>query len=371
GERDYADEETFVIVTQVGQSCFGIIVDKVFDTEEIVVKPVSPFLRNIAVFSGNTILGDGSVIMILDPNGIAGEVGEVAVSDQPEVAAAQHQIATEQDRETMLLFKAGDDVPKAVPLALVARLEEIECEEVEYSNGNPLVQYRGRLMPLILMSDDGGFQGRTGRQAVLVFADGEHSMGLVVDEIVDIIEDRLNVELGSDKPGIFGSAIIAEQATDIIDTGHYLGKAHGDWFGAAGDSQSGSDAESGKARILLVDDSAFFRNLLSPMLTVAGYAVTAVESASEALSIRESGQDFDLIISDIEMPDMNGFEFAENLRAEGSWAEKPIIALSSHSAPNDMARGRDVGFTDYVAKFDRDGLIQTLHETLTGEVGSA
>ena len=371
GERDYADEETFVIVTQVGQSCFGIIVDKVFDTEEIVVKPVSPFLRNIAVFSGNTILGDGSVIMILDPNGIAGEVGEVAVTDQPEVEAAQHQIATEQDRETMLLFKAGDDVPKAVPLALVARLEEIECEDVEYSNGSPLVQYRGRLMPLILMSEEAGFQGRTGRQAVLVFADGDHSMGLVVDEIVDIIEDRLNVELGSDKPGIFGSAIIAEQATDIIDTGYYLGKAHGDWFGAGGDSQSGSDAAAGKPKILLVDDSAFFRNLLSPMLTVAGYSVTAVESASEALSIRESGQDFDLIISDIEMPDMNGFEFAENLRAEGSWAEKPIIALSSHSAPNDMARGRDVGFTDYVAKFDRDRLIQTLQETLTGEVGTA
>jgi two-component system chemotaxis sensor kinase CheA len=77
-----------------------------------------------------------------------------------------------------------------------------------------------------------------------------------------------------------------------------------------------------------------------------------------------------LIISDIEMPEMDGFEFAENLRSGGNWSDKPIIALSSHSAPADMARGRQVGFTDYVAKFDRDGLLQTLQDTLGG-VGSA
>jgi two-component system chemotaxis sensor kinase CheA len=86
---DFSEEETFVIVTQVGPSCFGIIVDKVFDTEEIVVKPVSPVLRNISVFSGNTILGDGSVIMILDPNGIAGELGEVTVTDHQEIGGAR------------------------------------------------------------------------------------------------------------------------------------------------------------------------------------------------------------------------------------------------------------------------------------------
>ncbi len=370
-EHELGEEETFVIVTQVGPSCFGIIVDKVFDTEEIVVKPVSPFLRTVSVFSGNTILGDGSVIMILDPNGIAGEVGEVAVNEQAEIGGAQQQISSDQNRETMLLFKAGDNVPKAVPLALVARLEEIDCENVEYTNGKPLVQYRGRLMPLVGVSDDISFEGRTGRQPVLVFTDGDHSMGLVVDEIVDIIEDRLTIELGSEKPGIFGSAIISEHATDIIDTGYFLGKAHGDWFAKGHIGAEGFENDAGRRKVLLVDDSAFFRNLLTPMLTVAGYAVTAVESASEALSMRDTGASFDLIISDIEMPDMNGFELAENLRAGGNWADKPIIALSSHSAPRDMARGRDAGFTDYVAKFDRDGLLQTLQDTFLAEAGNA
>ena len=190
-------------------------------------------------------------------------------------------------------------------------------------------------------------------------------MGLVVDEIIDIIEDRINIELGSEKQGIFGSAIIGGHATDIIDTGYYLGKAHGDWFDRK--QSDGYDGFAGTRRVLLVDDSAFFRNLLGPMLSVAGYEVTAVDSGAEALSIRESGEDYDLIISDIEMPEMNGFELAQNLRSSGKWSDKPIIALSAHSAPSDMARGRDAGFTDYVAKFDRDGLLRTLKETFDGQ----
>ncbi len=369
-ETDFAEEETFVIVTQVGQSVFGIIVDRVYDTEEIVVKPTSPVLRNLSVFSGNTILGDGSVIMILDPNGIAGEVGEVVAADHMEASEEQHQITSDQNRETLLLFKGGDNVPKAVPLALVARLEEIEGENIEFSNGKPITQYRGKLMPLIPVAANVEINVESGRQPVLVFTDGDRSMGLVVDEIVDIIEDRLSIELGSEKPGVFGSAIISGSATDIIDTGYFLAEAHGDWFGKDGLSHASADGD-GQQQVLLVDDSAFFRNLLTPMLSLAGYNVTAVETAGEALAMREAGREFDIIISDIEMPEMNGFEFASEIRGDGTWSGVPLVALSSRSTPDDMERGREVGFTDYVAKFDREGLLQTLQDTLRVPAGNA
>jgi len=369
-DADIGEEETFVIVTQVGQSVFGIIVDRVYDTEEIVVKPTSPVLRNLSVFSGNTILGDGSVIMILDPNGIAGEVGEVVATDHIEAEDAHQQIASEQDRETLLLFKGGDDVPKAVPLALVARLEEIDGENIEFSNGKPITQYRGKLMPLIPVADNIEINVESGRQPVLVFTDGDRSMGLVVDEIVDIIEDRLSIELGSEKKGVFGSAIISGSATDIIDTGYFLAEAHGDWFGKDGISHAAADSD-GQHQVLLVDDSAFFRNLLTPMLSLAGYNVTAVETAGEALAMREAGREFDIIISDIEMPEMNGFEFASEVRGDGDWSGVPLVALSSRSTPDDMERGREVGFTDYVAKFDREGLLQTLQDTLRVPAGNA
>ena len=123
--RSEVEDNTFVIVTQVGASTFGIMVDRVFDMEEIVVKPVASLLRNIALFSGNTILGDGSVIMILDPTGIAAAAGEgLSVGEAERTKDNGGEIRTSQDSIPLLLFRAGSDVPKAVPLSLIARLEE-------------------------------------------------------------------------------------------------------------------------------------------------------------------------------------------------------------------------------------------------------
>jgi two-component system chemotaxis sensor kinase CheA len=362
-------QETFIVVTQVGTYTFGIIVDRVFDTEEIVVKPVAPILRHISMFSGNTILGDGSVIMILDPNGIAGATGESALlgggqTTEQAVVRDMHGDA----KTSLLVFRAGGDDLKAVPLALVARLEEIEVKDVEYSHGKPMVQYRGHLMPLVAIDGSTHFRDE-GRQPVLVFSDRDHTMGLVVDEIVDIVEDRLKVELTADNPGVIGTAVIAGKATTIVDAGYYLPQAFGDWFGR-GEKEFGSD-EHAQPRILLVDDSPFFRNLLTPLLSVAGYEVIAVESPDRALQLREQGQDYDMIISDIEMPGMSGFDFAAAVRAEGRWQATPMIALSSHATEKDFERGRQVGFNDYVAKFDRDSLLTTIASTLAAIKGAA
>jgi len=361
---DSAEEqaETFIVVTQVGNYTFGIIVDRVFDTEEIVVKPVAPILRHINMFSGNTILGDGSVIMILDPNGIAGGTGEMAAADNQQAAgaAASRGEARAEDQQSMLVFRAGNSDLKAVPRALIARLEEIDVTDIEASHGKPVVQYRGKLMPLVTI--DSSFTMKTeGQQPVLVFSDHEHTMGLAVDEIVDIVEEQLKIELAVSKPGLIGTAVVSGKATDIIDAGFYLTQAWGDWFGSDKDSRKTPEG----LRVLLVDDSPFFRNLLTPLLSVAGYDVTSVESADKALTLRDSGTTFDVIISDIEMPGMNGFEFAEAVRQDGPWTGLPMVALSSHATEQDFERGREVGFTDYVAKFDRDALLQTLAQTLS------
>lgn len=360
---DRDDNEAFIVVTQVGSYRFGIVVDKVFDTEEIVVKPVAPFLRDIKAYSGNTILGDGSVIMILDPNGIAemsGEISDEQADETDEAAANRKKFHEEQ--VALLVFRAGDEEPKAVPLSLIARLEEIDVESIESSNGKKVVQYRGKLMPLVDFSEDHKMEDE-GRQPILVFTDGERSMGLIVDEIVDIVEETLNIELASNVTGIIGSAIVAGKATGVIDTSHYLSLAFGDWFRVDSDGPFGS--ENRQPSVLLVDDSAFFRNLLMPVLATAGYEVSTATSGNEALKYRDEGADFDIIVSDIEMPGLSGFEFAEQVRADNSrWSQVPVIALSSHASPKDLARGHQVGFTDYVPKSDREALLETLNRTL-------
>ena len=350
-------ENSFIVVTQVGNQTFGIVVDGVFHTEEIVVKPMSSKLRHIPMFSGNTILGDGSVIMIIDPNGIVSAVGSGVVSAQEKAADAEAKRGDFDKLISMLVFRAGGNEPKAVPLSLVTRLEEIEVSKIEYSNGRHLTQYRGTLMPLVPVN--GGVSIRAaGAQPMLVFSDSGRSMGLVVDEIIDIVEDRLDIQVSSDRIGILGSAVIKGQATEIIDVGHFLPLAFEDWF-----KRKEMSEESLTRRLLFVDDSPFFRNMLTPVLKAAGYQVTAVGEPKQALELARSGVGFHVIVSDIEMPEMNGFELAEALRADPRTASLPIIALSSLTNPAAIERGRQAGFHDYVAKFDRHGLIAALKET--------
>jgi len=324
-----------------------------------VVKPVAPILRGISLFSGNTILGDGSVIMILDPNGIAAASTGAETQGGQEEQAAQSAAKRGSQQAALLLFQAGGTQPKAVPLSLVARLEEVEVGAVEQSNGCLLVQYRGRLMPLITLDSSYGLKSE-GRQPILVFADGDRNLGLLVDQIVDIVGDELNVQIGTERPGFLGSAVIAGKATEIIDVGKFLNQGFADWFGrnvAFGEKETGQ-------RLLLVDDSSFFHNLLKPLLEVAGYKVTTAENADAALHLREEGEAFDIIISDIEMPGMSGFEFVSAVRQEGPWQRTPVVALSSHATPKDFERGRQAGFDDYVPKLDRDALLATLNNTL-------
>ncbi len=355
-----APAEVYVVVTQVGAYTFGIVVDKVFDTEEIVVKPVAPLLRDIAMFSGNTILGDGSVIMILDPNGIAASTTGAAMHEDEGDELVRQGESRGEESVAMLLFSAGGGEPKAVPLSLVARLEDIPVEAIEFANERYVTQYRGKLMPLVGL--DHSMQVREeGRQPVLVFADGEHTLGLVVDEIVDIVDQQLNIELAADRPGFIGSAVIAGKATDVIDVGHYVAQTFDTWFGEGKGPALGASEHK---RILLVDDSPFFRNMLTPLLRVAGYDVTVASAPDEALRLREDGIDFDVIVSDIEMPGMSGFEFASEVRREGPWQDVPMVALSSHTENQDFARGREAGFTDYVGKMDREALLQALSQTL-------
>ena len=378
-----AAEEGFVVVTQVGAHVFGIIVDGVFDTEEIVVKPVAPILRHVTVFSGNTILGDGSVIMILDPHGIARATG-VARDDGGEEAAgggavdADHSglgaAALRSDARTaMLLFRAGGEAtPKAVPLGLVARLEHIPRERIELSGGMPVVQYRGQLMPLVPLAAEGWSPKAAesgGQQAVLVFNDRDRAMGLMVDEILDVVEEPLRIERGAaaQRPGFLGSAVLQGKATDVIDTAWWLRQAGEDWFAprTATDEPGRGDAP----RILVVEDSAFFRHLVVPALSAAGYAVTAVETPPQALRLRDAGAEFEAIVSDIEMPEMDGLAFARAVReGGGAWAALPMIALSSRADPADAARGRAAGFTDYVGKYDREALLTSLRQCLAPPV---
>lgn len=219
--EDRMPDAALVVVTEIAGRSFGIVVDRIDDVEEIVVKPVAPLLRGLAIFAGTTLLGDGSAIMILDPSGIAATLGGIAAA--PVAAAPAIVLPRRGDRRmSLLIFRAGGESLKAVPLGRVARLEEIDLAAIEVAADRPVVQYRGRLMPLVTIPPGRPLE-RSGRRPVLVFAHGDGVAGLVVDAIEDIVDEAVALEHAAAAPGIVGSAIIAGKATDIIDVEAVLG----------------------------------------------------------------------------------------------------------------------------------------------------
>ena len=270
-------------------------------------------------------------------------------------ATAVRDDASEQ-ATSLLVFRAGSTQPKAVPLSLVTRLEEIDARKIELSNGRHMVQYRGQLMPLIVMNANVRVKGE-GAQPLLVFSDGARSMALVVDEIVDIVEDRLDIQVASGVAGVLGSAVIKGQATEIIDVGHFLPLAFEDWFRRKDQAASERAAFGSAGRRLAVlpqhaDAGAAGRRLRGHRRRLGARSAGAARRRPQLRRRRHRYRDA-----------RDGrLQLAEALRAEPRTADLPIIALSSLISADSVERGRHAGFHDYVAKFDRQGLIAALKE---------
>jgi len=330
-----------IVIMQVGDTRFGLVVDEVFDTEEIVVKPLSKRLGSMSEYSGATILGDGAVIMILDPNGVAKSVSgaDRAASRAMEDAAALSSGAASKGegvRTSLLLFTAGTVEPRACPLALVTRLEEFDASTFEMTSRGHVVQYRGRIMPLAAA---GGTIRTEGRQPVLVFSQGDVVIGLAVDAILDIVEEHLDIQLSDTAPGVLGTAVLKGRSTEVIDVSHYLSEAEPGWAMAAVQGQT----PRVKKRVLLVDAHPFFRNMLAPMVSAAGYDVTVAADLQEARGRLTNDAAYDVVLAD----------------ADGTAPDALAEATSARIVP--LSSRRDC---EAVPKSDRAALLDAIERAI-------
>jgi two-component system chemotaxis sensor kinase CheA len=344
----------FIVVMKVGRIHFGLAVQGVFHTEEIVVKPMSARLRQIGVFSGTTILGDGAVILILDPNGIASQIGHSAavVADEHETPSA-HELRGPK-ATPLLVFRAGGGDPKAVPLALVTRLEEVDVAAIEQVGGRRMLQYRGELIPII-PADPQVKLREAGIQPLLIITDGQLCMGLAVDDIVDIVEEPLEVSLTTDRPGLVGSAVVRGRATGVLDIGHFLPLAHPDWRRKSAGSSTGP-ARDQRPRALLVEASPFYRGLLVPMLDAAGYDVTEAVDRRQALGLLAEGGHYAIVACDLDGEDAAGLDLVETMAAQRGGPDTRAVGLSARPIASIIARARSLGFASVASKFDRHAI---------------
>ena len=345
--------ETCIVVARVGAFSFGVIVDRVFDTEEIVVKPVSNVLRHLKLYCGATILGDGSVIMILDFKGLSPGVGASKAIGALEDASGAQELRVRRESAAILLFRSGENQLKAVPVAAVARIEEIQLAQIEFVDGRSLIQYRGQLLPVVGADSAPLHPGsREGPRPLLVFSRGERSAGLLVEEIVDIVESTLVTELRPSGAGSLGSLIIGDRATDLIDVDYYWRQATGEDTQPEAPSVQVAPVQMETKRLLLVDQSPFSQVILRPLLAQAGYSVTVVADPEAALAFHDAGQSFDLIMADTSTTGPDAKRFAGAFAKARDWHATPLVGLGLYRPGAD---------------FDRSQALDAVSETLGDE----
>ncbi|HXA83201.1 MAG TPA: chemotaxis protein CheA [Methylomirabilota bacterium] len=227
GGKTKEDGGVNIIVLQADARHFGLVVDQVNDTEEIVVKPLNKQLKSIRSFAGATILGDGRVALILDVRGLAESAGILDVRHEEE---AEHELKSEMtdmgspEKQSLLVFENRAGSRMAIELSMVARLEEFPRESVEKTGELEVVQYRGKIMPLIrvegmLETENAGTKNAAGERPVqvVVYTDGELTVGLVVEQILDIVEEKVVLQQPAKRPGVRGTMVIQKKVTDLLD----------------------------------------------------------------------------------------------------------------------------------------------------------
>jgi two-component system chemotaxis sensor kinase CheA len=360
-----------LVVVSAGQFRYGLVVDQLHDSVEIVVKPLGRHFKDCQGYAGATIMGDGHVALILDVAGV-GRLGDLSLTGARErgaLVSKEAEGAKSQDKLSLFVFRNTPQEYCAVPLDLVARVELIDAGEIEEVGGRRVIKYRGGTLPVFSLDQATTVQHLelTGELIVIVFLMAGHEIGLLAKPPVDAIETEVAIDTFTLKqPGISGSAVIGENTTLIVDIYELIQAVQPEWFAVRGSIEIADDAgEVGVPHLLLVEDSDFFRNQVRKFIEDDGYTVDTAEDGLVAWNMLTADPDrFDLIVTDIEMPNMDGFELARNIRQDKRFSLTPIIALTSLAGDEDVARGKAAGIDDYQVKLDKERLLQSIYEWL-------
>lgn len=371
-ESDY--EAKNIVILNAEDNVFGIVVDEIMDTEEIVVKALNNKLKDIKIFGGATIMGDGSVALILDAIGFLSEVSHIDIEkaeDLADEANAQNTADVFTEHQENLLFKLYDDRVYAMPLTLVSRLEEFEVSRIEKTGNQKIIRYLNAPMPLIGVEKALKLDGKSileedqlpegGSLSCIVTKIRGHNFGIIVKEVLDISIDHTNIDdTAVDREGIIGTIYIDEKTVPLLDLYSILAAQN---LGILKREKKNVNMEP--KTILLVDDSPMYRKLESDSLREIGYTVVTANHGLDGFE-KLRDQDFDLLITDIEMPHLDGFGFAKKVRDELPAKKIPIIALSTRVSEKDLEKGRESGFNHHLEKFKKEEVVDLVNSILQG-----
>lgn len=354
-----------LVVLQFRQSLFGILVDRVIGIEEIVVRSSPLLVKNSTVFSGHTVLGDGAVIMILDINGMV-ENRKLDFTDKRR-SIAQRRDESGRDggvaKQKMVIFNYADDERFAIPLEMVSLIEKISVQSIKRVGKKEYFQFKQRTIPLMRLDhhiDVNPVSPSLTHYHLIMPARVSYPIGLLTGReitFVDVAED-FDTRIDDGK-GIVGTFMNDDRLVMLLDL-YTLFERH------SPDRYASANGDTGSMSILVVEDSMFFRKLIVQYLTQKNRRIVLAGDGREAIAaLNAEPEGFDLIVSDIEMPNMNGFEFVRHVKTDPRFAEIPCLALTSLADQQNVERGMRAGFDEYVIKIDKETLVKTIHHWLS------
>jgi len=361
-EHDDIQQILIFAVLKIGNQRFGLIIDEVIGTEEIVVNPLHSAVNPLIIYSGTTIMGDGTVALILDVNGIAMHAGVRFTTEVEQVDTETRSSKTDSHR--ILLFKSGTEEQFAVPLLLMRRVELIDPIRIQTIGGNEYISVDN--VPTLLIRLEKLLNvcpcETTDKMYLLLPKQSQRPIGILASSLVDVINLPLLLNKESYmEDGLLGTAIVNEYITIFIDIYRLVEAAEKAIFG---DTIS-EDPEGKETRtILLAEDTLFFQRLVKGHLASAGYDVITADNGAEALEKMKTNK-VDMIISDIEMPVMDGLEFLRAVRADNQFSYIPAVALTSLDSEKDREIGLKAGFDAYEVKVDRDRIVEVVSKLLS------
>jgi len=349
-----------IVVVNAGDLNYGLIVDTLLDSEEIVVKPLGRHFRDISTYAGATILGDGQAALILDVMGLSSIMNLKVVKEKISEASILQKLEKSKDAQSLLLVNNAPEEQFAIPLGLVSRIEKIKKSDIEITSDKKTIKYRGASMLLCSIEEVANVKPckDVENPFVIIFPFAGKEVGILVSQIIDVIDSSVEIDEETFRqPGVLGSAILVERTTLLLDLYGIISAIMPEWVAEQKAEIEKKSDEMGT--ILIVEDSSFFLNQIKGFTESAGYnVITAMDGIEGAEAMENLDNNIDMILTDIEMPNMDGVQMTERLRAQEQFKQVPILALTSVAGDLAEQRALDAGIDEYLIKLDREKVLE-------------
>ncbi len=370
-ENDDSRRAENILVLKLNENRYGLVVDEVLDSEEIVVKPLPGMLKDSPSYAGATIMGDGGVAMILDVVGIAEEAG-LRFTESDLLSRNEEQNVAYLERtesQTLLLFRNHPDELFALDLAMVARIEAVPRDQIQRIGDQEYLNYETNSLRLVRMHDYMPVTAPESDQEelfIIIPKIVKHPIGIVVTNCEDVVTLRTQLDRGTmGGTGILGTMVLNKELIIFLDIYALFEAAAPEIYQGVQEGPRNLDG----LRILLAEDTAFFRAMVTKYVSSLGYEVDVVKDGNQAWEkLNANPNTYDLLLTDIEMPIMDGIELTKKVRASEALAKLPIITLTSLTSDEMREACFAAGVNAHEWKLDKERLANTVRRVASEAV---